>query len=597
MTPSRLLLALAAIAMLAPAAAEAQLYGAVEFVLGRGYVDSGVDRSPNNDFDQNYTVGFRSSIWDQRFLRYDGNVTFRRTNLVFGEKSGSSNDFGFAFNGTFFNSRSFPLTLQVSRNQIAESGDFPSASIIRGGLTFPPGQPMPDFLTRRSGIDLNWQLTEPRLPQVQLTVRKVNWNGSGGGESGTQREDQINANVEKTLGWTRHTFRYLKNAIANETNSLYDNGYSNLSYEMATTRAGRTRGTVQVGRRTSYSLFDVPSRIVDPGLPGPEYGRRGSSLIRYAQGSVTYDATSRLSADVMLGAEREDLEFGSAGSLLASAGARLLVGKGLSVNGQGAVGLRDQRIQSVERNVRTATWTVGADYVRTINALTFSAGGHRTAGTNEEYTGETGETNGWFGRADVGTAFSRGVNLRAGYERGQTTDNLLETGNQDLERVRLSAHSNVGSRVSLEATWEDSSVVRGRTVQLEDSRFMIASGTAHVRVTRRSTASIAAGQFTTTTLANFADERRAFAFVSFDATLAPALMLRTYGRGERTEFTSMDRDQIFLEALAILEYKLRFLTCALEYRYTESGISQAGSLTRPSRGNRVLLRISRRFGW
>ena len=597
MTPSRLLLALTAVAMLLPAAAEAQLYGAVEFVFGRGYVDSGEERSPNNDFDQSYTAGFRSAIWDQRFLRYDGSVTFRRSSLVFGEKSGAANDFGFSFNGTFFESRSFPLTVLVTRNQIAETGEFPSASIIRGGLTYPPGQPLPDFLTRRSGLDLHWQLTQPRLPQVQLTVRKVDWNGSGGGQSGTQQEDQINASIEKSLGWTRHTFRFLKNAITNETNSLYDNHYSTLSYEMATTSASRTRGTVQIGRRDSSSLFDIPSRIVDPGLPGPDIGRRGTSLVRYAQGTVTYDATNRLSADLMLGTEREDLEFGSTGSLLASAGARLLIGKGLSVNGQGAVGLRDQTIQSVERNVRTATWTVGADYVGSVKALTFSAGGHRTAGANEEYSGETGETQGWLGRADVGTAFSRGVNLRAGYERGETTDSLLETGNQDIERLRFTANSNIGSRVSIEASWENSSVIRGRPVVLEDSRFVVASGAVHVRVTRRSNASVAAGHFTTTTLTSLADERRTFAMISYDATLTPALMLRANARGERTAFTSSGRDQSFVEALAMLEYKLRFLTSALEYRYTESGISQAGFTARPSRGNRVLLRISRRFGW
>ena len=592
-------LCLACALVLSPALARAQVVnGVAEWTVARGSNTSNDVGYDNDAFWQGYTLGYDSALWDPRLLTYNAEVSFRTNSVNFGSndatvQEGRQNDLGYRLGATLFPARSFPFFIQATRSNVGESGGYPSSSGIRGGVAVPPGAPIPDFQTLNKSLALGWQVNAARLPRIELGYRTGSSVIHGGPYQAEQHDSDLHAGVFKETDGTRQALRYQKTSFENVISQVFNQRLSDLSYELGATLPKRSRATVRAGRRSSFSLFDLPPQTVDPGTGAYPLSTRGEFQTVYAIGSLTYEPSGRLSVDVTGSADRQDGMDATTTAQLASASGRYEAVRGLSLSALATGGTHGQVVGDVPTTVFTRSGQIGADYRARARWLDASAGVTRGRGLNQTPEGRIGSLRA--ASEQVGFSISpRGISLSAGFEHSRNEDEILDYGNFSVERTHASVQGQAGP-IALAATWEHSFVERGRGETFATNLQQVFTLSASHRVGRDTQVTAQAGGFSNRT--QFGFDRAQFAGASVESQLRRSLHASAWIRQELTTATETGLDQTTFAWLAQLEYRLRLFLFSIEYRQNDQDL-QYGTLVAPYqfRGHQLLLRISRKFG-
>jgi len=585
-----------AVALVAAPAAAQTVSGLAEWTVSNGSSTSDERPYSSQSFWQRYNVRFGSALLDPRFLKYDADVTFRTNSLTFGHENlrhGTSNDLGYTLGASLFPARPFPFAIQASRNTIRESGDYPSSAGIRGSLVVPTGDALPDFQMEHRTLSMSWQLVAPGLPRVELSYRTSSAEATGGPFRAEQNDVSLHASISRDTSRTRQALRFQQTETSNLVSQAFNHEVTDLSYDFAATLSRRNRFTLRVGHRTTWSLFDVPADIVDPGTGAYLLPSRGSVDARYALTGITFEPNRRFAVDLTASLHQQHASDLVTGARLLASSVRVEPVRGLSLVASGTYGERDQThgtttIGAVTRNVQA-----GASYRVGVGGLDANIGYRRRLGSNTTPDGVTGELQSWSGQAGLSLTV-RGTTVGGGYERTESEDEILDFGNYDTRRQFLNAQTRAG-RVMVAASWDDTLIRRGRDLRFSQVRqqTFTASVSAPLGRTGRLTAN--AGGFSNR--AAIGHDETVFWGGSIEAQVAPRLVLTLSARYDELISTGTSLAQQGLAALAKIDYRLRSFTFSLEYHHNEQHLSY---LTSPDdhrfRGHQVLLRISRKFG-
>lgn len=575
------------------AAAQA-VNGMADWTYGHSAIDAGEQSTMNKSFAQNYTIGYRSIVWDPRFLQYTAELTFQKIGLTFGRQEGRSGNTGYKLGASLFQARPFPLSISASRSFGGESGNFPTAMPVRGGLVLPPGTAMPQFKTRVSTLGVNWQLATKGFPRTELAYRKGSSGASVGDLKVEQQDSTLSASMAGETARTRNTLRLHRTAFDNLAAQEFKQRQTDLNYELLATLGRRTKGNVRAGYRRTYSLFDTPPEFTDIGrgasLPpsGGDFGQY------YAAGGVSYQAGRALFTDVTTSYDRSNWDQGSAGSLLLLSTTRYEPLGGLTLSATGTYGLRGQELGGSSLTVLTRNVQGGVAYSLARRPIQISLGAERGTGWHGGTTSQSGRTDSWTGRATAGSTALRWVELSLGYERARSTDDLFVFGNYWMARTRASARSRAIGRIRLDASWERSTVERGIRDTFSRTEFLTRNGGAQVDLGRGRRLSLTAGDFQNRTA--YGTDSNQFYGLSYESYLFNGLRLSSSARREAVALRGIEQTGYYTIAQA--EYRLRLFTFAVEHRYTNLDLA-VSTRTGPFLfvGNQVLIRISRRFGF
>jgi hypothetical protein len=375
--------------------------------------------------------------------------------------------------------------------------------------------------------------------------------------------------------------------------NAFDQRLNDLDYELGLLLGRRSRMMVRTGRRSSYSLFDLPSQVVDPGTQAYRPPSRGDVSTVYATTGLTYDPASRLSISVTGNVDQQDAVPVATSAALATTTARYEVFQGLSLNASGTYGERGQVFNDVPVTVRTRGGQAGSTFRAGPRWLAGTASYSRGIGSNTTPDGHEGGLRSWFGQALLSSSFSL-FSVSAGYERQNNQDEILDYGNYDSRRV-LATIQTQGQIVTFAGNWEHSFVSRGREATLAVSNQESFTASATYKLGRESRIAANAGGFTNR--ADIGLDRTLFWGGSYESHPRPRLHLTATLRREETVATQTHLDQRGLRGFAQAEYRLRLFSFALEYRNDDQSLQYDKSL-KPFRyrGHQVLLRITRRFG-
>lgn len=581
--------------LLGPRVTAAQtLDGTVNWGYGRSSYVTENDETNNDTFTQAYTLGYRSVLWDPRFLTYAGELTFNKNALTFGSQASRSQQTGFKATANLFPLRPFRASIHGARGFGGESANYPESNGLRGGLALPAGV-LPELRTAKSEFGVSSQLTAKSLPRVELNYQNVSAKVAAGSLEATQRQRSLQALVAREGPRLSNTVRYQRNAFDSGVSQAFRQRYSELGYELVAKATPRTWGTVRAGRRTIYSLFDVSSQFTDVGVDGYRPPPGGDAALYYGQATLTHQATKGLSADLSVGMDRERSAAGSTNAALASATTRYIAPAGITVHGTATYGERGQEADGTRLLVLTRGLATGAEYRLTSRVAHVGAAYEVGRGWNQSDRGLAGESRQWRGRLDAGTDLLRIVQLNAGHDRARSTDDLLPFGNQRLERTHVSAHSTLTSRIMLSATSEAAFIDRGIAPAIR-TRYRHATATASFEVLRERRISLTAGRFLSRSREDF--DRNEYLGIAFDGALIGPLHLTATIRREQTQSSASRLGQDGYYSTSTLEYRLRLFTFSLEHRYTDLALSTAGRIDPLTfTGNQVQFRVHRRFGF
>lgn len=584
---------LTCILLLAAAPAVAQtVNGTADWGYGRSTFRTGDQDTTNGSFTQGYTVGYNSVLWDPRFLTYSSELTFQRNALTFGKQDGRLRQIGYKLATSLFPARPFPLSIQASRTIGNESANYPVSSPLRGGLALAPGDAIA-LKTSQSSFGVNWRLDQTRLPRVELGYLNASSELGAGSLEGTQTQRNVQALVARDTPRLRNALRYDQNAFESAISQAFRQRHSDLSYELIANVSPRTSGTVRVGRRSTFSLFDVPPQFTEVGttfLP-PSTGEVG---LHYAVATVTHQPLSRVVTDMNVSYDRQRSPGATVATLLGVATARYNVLSGLTLNGSATYGQREQELAQ-RIKVLTRGLAAGANYDLAFRFVQAGAGYDVGRGRSTGELGVEGRNRSWRGRAHVSGGLPQWAELGVGYEQGRSEDDLLVVGNQWQERLRATARSSPSRRLFLEASWEQATIERGLDVAGDGrSRYLQTSGAAAFELARDRRVTVTAGRFDNRSFAG--EDRTKYVGVSLDAVVAGGLRLAITARQEEAFSDLSQLDQAGYYTTAIAEYRVRLFTFSLEHRYTDLALSSARQ-TDPIAfyGNQVLFRIGRRF--
>ena len=568
--------------------------GTADWTYGRSIFDAGEQSTVDKSFAQSYTFGYRSIVWDPRFLEYTAEVTFQKTGLTFGGQKGRSSNTGYNLGASLFQGRPFPLSVSASRSFGGESGNFPTATPVRGGVVLPPGAAMPQFKTRVSTLGVNWQLDTKGFPRTELAYRKGSSGASVGDLKVEQRDSTLSASMAGETARTRNTLRLHRAAFDNLAAQEFKQRQTDLNFESLATLGRRTKGNVRAGYRGTYSLFDTPPQFTDIGRGASLPPSSGGFGQYYAAGGVSYQGGRALFTDVTTSYDRSKWDQGSAGSLLLLSSTRYEPLRGLTLSATGTYGLRGQEVGGSPLTVLTRTVQGGVGYNLPLRRIQISLGAERGAGWHGGTTSPSGRSDSWTGRASAGSSAHWWVELSLGYERARSTDELFAFGNFWIDRTRASARSRTLGRLHLDASWERSTVERGIRDTFSRTEFLSSNGGAQVDLGRGRRLSLTGGDFRNRTA--YGTDSNQFYGLSYESYLFKALRLSITARREAVALRAVEQTGYYTIAQA--EYRLRLFTFAVEHRYTNLNLAVS---TRADRymftGNQVLIRVSRRFGF
>lgn len=589
--------ALACAVILWPMAAGAQqINGLAAWTIGSGSNTYESESYQNTAFSQHYILGLDSPIVDGRFMRVNTEGSFRTNALTSGSRGaglkGDQRGIGYKLGAAMFPLRAFPLTVQATRDIVDESGQYPSTSAIRGGLVVPAGEAQPAFQTVNQSLNANWQLNTARLPHVELSYVKGNVNTAGSVYHAAQHHDDLHAGLLKETPRTRHAFHYDNSAIENLVSSAYNQSNNDLDYEFGAILSTRSRLNVHTGRRQSYSLFDRPSSIVDSGTGAYTVPSNGAIASRYVITSVSFEPSSRFSVDATGSLDRQAAAPAATGARLLTTSSRLDVGGGLTLNAMGTYGDREQIIGDQAVTVVTRSGQAGSMFRTGPHWLEGLIAFNRGVGANRTPEGISGETQMWSGQGTVTSSISW-FSVSVGEERSSAHDQILDFGNADVLRDRASIQFQPG-RLSFSANWEDATIDRGRDATFVRLWQRTSTGSASVRVTRGSTLTASAGEFTNIGISG--TDMTQFWGGALEAQPTRALHFALSVREEKATSTIAGLDQQGLAWFGLAEYQLRQFTVAFEYRNTDQDLRSAALANRYLfKGRQLQMRISRKL--
>lgn len=580
--------------LLVPVLTAAQsLDGTVDWGYGRSTFDTGRDQTGTGSFTQAYTLAYRSVLWDPRFVSYSGELTFNRNALTFGSDDSRSQQTGFKAAANLFATRPFRASIRASRGFGGESANYPESGALRGGFALPPGS-TPELRTARSEFGVNWQLVSASLPRVEVSYQDASARVAAGDLSALQRQSSLQALVAREGPRLRNTLRYQRDGFDSGLSHAFRQHYSELGYELVARATDKTWGTVRAGRRTTYSLFDLPDRFTDIGVDAYRPPPGGEVSLGYATATLAHQSASRLSADLNVGFDREHSAGGSTGALLTTATTRYRPFAGLVLHGSGTYGERNQDVGGAHVMVLTSGGLAGAEYSLATRLGRATAAYETGRGWNRSDRGRDGESRLWRARTDVATGVLKFVQLGAGYERGRSRDELLAFGNQWQERTHASARSALTSRITLDASYEIAAIDRGDVSQLFRTRYTQAAASASFELTRERRLAFTAGRFQNRAFTG--DDANEYAGVAFTGVLIGPVHVTVTARREHTASAAARLDQDGYYTSGVLDYRLRLFTFGVEHRYTTLALTTADRMDPHAfTGNQFLVRVGRRF--
>ena len=583
---------------LLPVAAQAQtISGSIEGSGGAGTSTSNGQAQSNNSFWQGYSLGFSSPLINPKLIKLDTEVSFRSGSLNFfapdNDQNGKQRDVGYKLGGTIFPAGQFPFTIQATRDNIEESGTYPSSDGIRGGIVVPPGEPSPDFRTRLKALTMGWQLSVPNLPHVEFGYRNASSQVTGGPYYGEQRDDQLHLGMSQATTHTQQALRFDRNSFESPVAQAYNQRFDDLNYEFGATISNRFHASARVGRRNQFSVFEVPSDPDSGTGDGYRPPLRGDVSTIYSVTTLSYQPWRRLGFDMSGSFDRQRAAGASTDARVATGSTRLDLVPGLTVTALGTYGDRGQIVENVPITVRTKTGLAGATYRAGVGWLQGSVGYNMGGGTNTTPEGEVGRMRSEAGQAGLAITI-RAVSLSGGYERSKADDEILDFGNYAIERSTAAVNTQAG-RLNLSASAERARVDRGRGATFSTNLQQSVSGNMTLRIGRESQLSANVGGFQNR--GTYGDDRAVFAGVGLESQIAKGLHLSAWVRKGDMVASLTKLDQKTLYGFASLEYRIRQFSLAAEYRNSQQDLITS-DFTDPYsfRGHQVLLRLSRRFG-
>lgn len=254
---------------------------------------------------------------------------------------------------------------------------------------------------------------------------------------------------------------------------------------------------------------------------------------------AAYEPNGRFSLRLLGSADHQTGDDASTAAALATVSSHAEVVKGLVLTASGAGGRRQQVVGRDLVDVATRTADAGVTY----------------------------QVNGrWFGAG-------------LGDDRSRYRDDLLDFGNYASERVRASAQAQT-ARGSLTANGEQLRITRGRAATFIRNLQRTVSGTASLRLLGQNFVSATAGHFLNDYegAAGGGTDRSLFWSVGLDSAVRQALHLSGWLRTEAASASRTRFDQDALSAFGRLEYRLRTLNLAVEYRRSHSRMVYPGMI-------------------
>lgn len=582
--------------LLVPRLVAAQgLSGVTEWTVSRGADTTGGQTSVNNAFWQNYSLGFSSFVLDPRLMKYDAAVSFRTNSLTFGSereaRQGGQRGLGYNLSAALFPARPFPLSVQMTRNNISESGAFPTSNMIRGGIVVPAGESSPDFQTRNSSVSVNWQLKAEGLPKVDVGYRTNNAVLTGSGQSVEQRDGDLHATISKDTSAIRQTLRYQRTAFEHLLAQSFNQHFNELGYDLDVLLGRRSRLTAHAGRRNAFSLLDTPPQIVDAGTGIAPPSTQGQSDTMYATSGITLEPNGRVSLGLTGSLDEQRSGAVTTTSKLLTSTARLEPFTGLSLNASGNYGLRGQVVGDVPLDVITRSVQAGASYRAGVRWLEASVAGSRRIGENTADDGRMARVQSWSGDGTVSLSIGA-FSANGGYDRTHGEDALLDFGNFDIRRRRATVQV-TRSRAQITAAWDRTMSDRGRTITFNRAWQDTFSATASARL-GESVLSGSAGGFDSR--ATSGRDRTYFAGGSLESHVGK-IRLSAVLRQELTSASATHLEQWSLVGFIKAEYTRRLFGFGAEFRRNAQHL-QFSQIDRASdfRGRQFNVRILRKFG-
>jgi len=605
MPPTRIATA-ACLVVLLPIAAVAQttVDGSGEWTVSNHTTTSNDQSSANGAFSQNYSLGYGSSLWSPRLLRFNAAGLFRTNSLTSrsdtrDEQRGRQADVGYRFGASLLPSSSMPFFLQASRTTSNSSGDLGPSNPIRSGMIAPSGAPPVDFESRNKSMTLGWRLGFGALPLVDLGYRSGETIVSGGSYLAEQRDEDLSATVSKDTARMHHALRYQRTSAETVLADTFLQDLTNLDYDHGTWLTRHTRVTAHVGRRRTFIRSDAVSIAPDPGddpyAPPPSFG---AASAEYAQAGVAYEPSGRFTIRVDGTVDRQTGGTSETRARLATLASHVEVVRGLRLSASGTAGTREQVVTNAPVAVATRGAVMGLTYQASAGWLSGNVSVRRGLGLNETVDGRRGRSASWSRDASL-SARARWLNLSGGYEQTHNGDDLLAYGNLDTERVRASAQLDA-RRFSFTTTGEQARVRRGSATDADRHLQRTLSVTSSLRLWRDATLSTSAGAFSNRYVSEAVGtgrDRTVFWNIGGQAAVSGALRLVGWIRHETATAASTGFEQQAFNAWLRADYRLRTLVLSVEFRHNRS-LTQYVAAPDPDHfdGRQVRFSVLRQFG-
>lgn len=586
----------------ASAAAQTTVNGSAELSVVRSETQSAAQRDANGAVGQNYSLGMDSSLVDPRIFRYSVLGSWRSSNYSAASagtraQDGRAGDIGYRVGGTLLPASPMPFFFQTSRTRSTSAGDLAPTNPIRSGLLAASGAPPVDYESTNRDTTMNWNVGLDRLPQISLAYRRGESVISGGQYQARQQDRDFSTSVLKNTRATHQTLRFQSTASENVMQQTYGQKLGLLDYDFGATLPAHLRLTMNAGRRTtdSRSVFLSPVDL-ESGAYSP-ITTTGNAGTQYGQVNLAYEPNARVAIRSTGSVDRQRGDNASTGAVLGSVSAQAEVVKGLSVTSSATAGQRQQVVEGRTTQVATKSADAGVSYQ--VNARHVGAGASTTRGIGTSVTpeGRVGQSEGQSHEVHVSTN-AGWFSASTGYDRALYRDEILDFGNFDAERVRGSVQVQ-NTRASVSANADQVNMSRGRAATFMRNLQRTISSTASFRLIGQSFVSTTAGHFYNNFdgAAGRGVDRTLFWSVGLDGTVRQTLRISGWLRNEQASASRTLFNQDALSAYARLEYRLRTVNFALEYRKSHSRMQYPGMLGPDVFGGRqIRFSVIRQFG-
>jgi hypothetical protein len=421
---------------------------------------------------------------------------------------------------------------------------------------------------------------------------------TGGPYRSEQQDRDLSASVAKDSPRVRQTLRYQRSSFDSQFPQAFAQRLDTLDYDFSALLNRRFRLTAHAGQRATDVRSALEAPVGDSGVaPYTPPPSNGPVSTRYASTGISYEPTPRLAVRLYGTFDQQAAATVSTDSLLATLAAHYSIVRGLAIEASGTTGDRGQMIGNNLIRVVTRTGTAGVTYRTGVRWLEGSVSALRGVGFNTSADGIRGATFSWTREASVSSAIGW-FGLGSGYERVSSRDQILSLGNYESERVRASAQAQSG-RLSLSLTGDKLRIERGDSLTRGTNLQRTFSGSASYRFWRQNQITATAGGFSNEYWRPYGPGRDDTLFWGAGAQIAPrpALLVSAWLRSEAARATSTSLDQFGIGGGSRVEYRLRTISMAVEYRNNRSRIQYAAVTPDTYQGRQIRFSIARRFAF